>query len=130
MRPPGWKRGSTENSLKPPERRAPHALRTEDLPLRARPPARSFEAVRHDYNKNLAAPRYRAGRLLDRRNRRYQPDPLLLPQMGIARGPRKEMGGLPGRSRVDKRTGGDRKERRDRRPRRKPDPATDQLFVG
>ena len=44
--------------------------------------------------------------------------------------PREEMGRLPGRSGMDQRAGGDREERRHRRPRRKPDPATDQLFGG
>src|SRR5215471_3939423 len=61
-----------------------HALRTARLSLRPRTPAGPAEALRHDHLGALEEARHRAGRLLDHRDRRVEPDPLLFPEMGIA----------------------------------------------
>ena len=69
------------------------------------PASGSVEAVRHDHLERIwqrhgieQAGFWTVG------DRRFEPDSLLFPQMGVARGPRKEVDRLPGRSGMDQRS--------------------------
>src|SRR5438067_12479128 len=78
----------------------------------------------------MAAPRYRAGRLLDRPGRRFEPGALLPAEMGLARRPREEVEHLPGRSGMASPARRNRGERPDRPACRELLSATHQLLVG
>ena len=60
----------------------PHDPRTAHLPLRLRPAARAAAPFRDDHPWHLGAARHPPGRLLDGRDRRFQPGPLLPARMG------------------------------------------------
>src|SRR5205085_11271362 len=110
-------------------RRREHALRTADLPLHPRPLAGPLEALRYDNLGDLETPRHRASRLLDDGDRRFEPDTLLFPQMGISRRPREEVECIPVRSRMGQCAYRDREERCHCRARRESDPAADQFLI-
>src|SRR5207237_8745348 len=77
-----------------------------------------------------AAPRHRAGRLLDNAGRRVEPDALLSLEMGVARRAREEVERLPGRSGMAPPARRDRSKRPDRAARRELVPGADQLLLG
>src|SRR5262249_8089783 len=60
----------------------------------------------------------------------FEPGPPLFPQMGVARRSREEMGGVPGRSRMEHQARRDRAKWGDRRPRRKLHFAANQFLGG
>src|SRR5690349_14169335 len=81
-----------------------HALRTSHLPLRARAPARTHQALRHGYAQAVGEARHPPGWVLDNADRRVEPGPDLYAAMGIACRARAEVRRVWSRSGMDLQT--------------------------
>src|ERR1700722_13774745 len=85
-----------------------HALRIANLRMRPGQAARPQQTLLNDHVEDLGTAWHQTGCVLDDRDRRVEPAPVLHAAVGFAGGSREEVERVPGRSRMAYRTREDR----------------------